>query len=185
MEPSDPHGTELGVQEIVAELALAVLGDEARRLGRGSSAARARRSPSGWKHLATDAGSPTDGRAVTSPTSTCLYANVLTGSRRRGYPSIVRTWLAGRRRFIVGMLVVAAVCLGIAEESFAHTDDGCPVEIHCIACRLATGTIAITAVRALVIVRTFDRFEPIWTAGVQMQSQAVAAGTPSRAPPFA
>jgi hypothetical protein len=83
------------------------------------------------------------------------------------------------------MLVLAAVCLGIAEQSFAHTDDGCPVEIHCIACRLATGTIAISAVRAPVILCALDRFEPTWTAEVQMQSRAVADAIPSRAPPFA
>jgi hypothetical protein len=39
------------------------------------------------------------------------------------------------------LALVACLGLMVAEESFVHTDDGCAVEIHCLACRLAvTGT---------------------------------------------
>ena len=61
------------------------------------------------------------------------------------YAPFVRSRLVRRHLVVLAVLVLAAVCAGVAEESFAHTDDGCPVETHCLACRLATGTVAVLA----------------------------------------
>jgi hypothetical protein len=42
--------------------------------------------------------------------------------------------------------VLALFALGLGyEESFVHTDDGCAVEIHCVACRLAVSGTAVVA----------------------------------------
>ena len=94
-------------------------------------------------------------------------------------------WLTRRRFLLVAALVLAAVCMGVAEESFAHTDDGCPVETHCLACRLATGTIAVLAAATPAILRIADCPERIWTETRQSRSESAVAITPSRAPPLA
>jgi hypothetical protein len=48
-------------------------------------------------------------------------------------------------RALILVAFMALVCMGGAlyEESFVHTDDGCAVEVHCLACRLAAGTTAV------------------------------------------
>jgi len=97
----------------------------------------------------------------------------------------VRSRLVRRRLVVLALLVLAAVCAGVAEESFAHTDDGCPVEKHCLACRLATGTVAVLATAVPVPQRTAERTERIWTADVPVRGASTAATTPSRAPPLA
>jgi hypothetical protein len=50
---------------------------------------------------------------------------------------------AGTR--LKGLALAALLAfLGTSTESaLLHTDDGCPVEIHCLACRLALGTTAV------------------------------------------
>jgi hypothetical protein len=48
--------------------------------------------------------------------------------------------------FVVIAALLALLGLGlVAEESFVHTDDGCAVEIHCVACRLAVAGTAVVA----------------------------------------
>ena len=93
------------------------------------------------------------------------------------------SWLTRRRFLLVAALVLAAVCMGVAEESFAHTDDGCPVETHCLACRLATGTIAVLAATTPALLRIADCTERIWAETPQSRSESPVAITPSRAPP--
>jgi hypothetical protein len=95
----------------------------------------------------------------------------------------VHSWLTRRRFLLVAALVLAAVCMGVAEESFAHTDDGCPVETHCLACRLATGTIAVLAAATPAILRIAECPERLWTDTRPRPSQSPVAITPSRAPP--
>ena len=95
----------------------------------------------------------------------------------------MHSWLTRRRFLLVAALVLAAVCMGVAEESFAHTDDGCPVETHCLACRLATGTIAVLAAATPIILRIADCPERLWTETRPSPSESPVAITPSRAPP--
>jgi hypothetical protein len=97
----------------------------------------------------------------------------------------VRSRLVRRRLVVFAVLVLAAMCVGLAEESFAHTDDGCPVETHCLACRLATGTVAVLAAALPVLQRTAERTERIWTVEVHPRGAAAVAIRPSRAPPLA
>jgi len=81
-------------------------------------------------------------------------------------------------------MVLAAMCLGLVEESFFHTDDGCPVETNCLACRLATGTVAVLAAALPAIERADVRVERVWTISVQVRGAATVSITPSRAPPL-
>jgi hypothetical protein len=49
-----------------------------------------------------------------------------------------------RRPQKVTTFLALLVFLGaFAEASYVHTDDGCPVELHCLACRLTLGTLAV------------------------------------------
>jgi branched-subunit amino acid permease len=56
-----------------------------------------------------------------------------------------------RRRKVssITILVALAALLSLGgllfEESFVHTDDGCAVEVHCLACRLTLGGSAVLA----------------------------------------
>lgn len=47
----------------------------------------------------------------------------------------------------ITVLVALAALLSLGgalfEESFVHTDDGCAVEVHCLACRLTLGGSAL------------------------------------------
>ncbi|HEV7503129.1 MAG TPA: hypothetical protein VGQ33_24085 [Vicinamibacteria bacterium] len=91
-----------------------------------------------------------------------------------------------RTRFLLAAaLVLAATCAAVAEESFFHTDDGCPVETHCVACRLATGTIAVLAAALPLPQRTAAVAQRVWTPVVHPRGPSTAAATPSRAPPSA
>jgi hypothetical protein len=82
-------------------------------------------------------------------------------------------------------MVAALVCLGAAilEESFVHTDDGCAVEIHCLACRLTAGTtVVVEAIATPSVV-------PIPAGPVAPDAFVFVADTrpvfrPSRAPPL-
>ena len=50
-----------------------------------------------------------------------------------------------RRLAAVGLLALVAFGTAFAEASFVHTDDGCAVEVHCLACRWTVGTTAVAA----------------------------------------
>lgn len=43
-----------------------------------------------------------------------------------------------------GVLLLIVLTGVLADEAFVHTDDGCRVETHCLACRLTVGTAAVT-----------------------------------------
>lgn len=45
-----------------------------------------------------------------------------------------------RRRICMGVLVAVVGLLGFA-DFLSHTDDGCGVEVHCVACRAHLGPI--------------------------------------------
>ncbi len=42
------------------------------------------------------------------------------------------------------LALAASLGLALAEQSLPHTDDGCAVEIHCVACRLLLGSVVVT-----------------------------------------
>ncbi len=54
----------------------------------------------------------------------------------------------GRTWIVVGVLaLVASLGLAWVEEALVHTDDGCEVEVHCLACRLALGGVIVAPAR--------------------------------------
>jgi hypothetical protein len=40
----------------------------------------------------------------------------------------------------IAALALVVFATAFAEASFVHTDDGCTVEVHCLACRWTVGT---------------------------------------------
>ena len=53
----------------------------------------------------------------------------------------------GRRALfpVLALVLLASMGALLAEESLVHTDDGCQVEVHCLACRLALATSVVPA----------------------------------------
>ena len=96
----------------------------------------------------------------------------------------MRRW--SKRGTLAWVALAALVCVSAAllEESFVHTDDGCNVEIHCIACRLAAGGTAVVSpaiVLPLAVLAT-SLVAAVPDSGLR---EAVPHETPSRAPPLA
>ena len=53
---------------------------------------------------------------------------------------------AGRRTlFLAALMLLVSFGALTLEESFVHTDDGCAVETHCLACRWAYGANFVAA----------------------------------------
>jgi len=46
---------------------------------------------------------------------------------------------------LVALALVTVVGMGLIEGYLPHTDDGCKVEIHCLACRWAMASTAVSA----------------------------------------
>lgn len=86
--------------------------------------------------------------------------------------------------FLVAFAALVSLGGVLFEESFVHTDDGCAVEVHCLACRLTLGGSAVVAAGLDVA--------PATTAVALDAPVAPAAPAPvaprllrSRAPPLA
>jgi hypothetical protein len=47
------------------------------------------------------------------------------------------------RSLLLALALLAGFGLLLVGESFFHTDDGCPVETHCLTCKWAAGSIAV------------------------------------------
>jgi hypothetical protein len=47
------------------------------------------------------------------------------------------------RSVLLALALLAGFGLLLVGESFFHTDDGCPVETHCLTCKWAAGSIAV------------------------------------------
>jgi hypothetical protein len=83
-------------------------------------------------------------------------------------------------------LVAAALLLAIAGAmvgEYVHTDDGCPVEIHCLACRLAVGTTAVSGA-PLPSTPTLSHDGSIAVPAQQPRDAAHTPPGPSRGPPL-
>jgi hypothetical protein len=93
---------------------------------------------------------------------------------------------SGRRRTWAWIALAVLVCVSAAlvEESFVHTDDGCAVEIHCIACRLAAGSTAVVS-PAIVLPAAMQTTAPVAAEGDSSRGEAAPRVAPSRAPPLA
>jgi hypothetical protein len=91
-----------------------------------------------------------------------------------------------KRRTLAWVALVALVCVSAAlvEESFIHTDDGCSVEIHCIACRLAAGSTAVVS-PAIVLPVAVQTTALVAVEADSNPCEAAPHESPSRAPPLA
>src|SRR5438477_512299 len=69
----------------------------------------------------------------------------LTGSLGDAYPhGVVMSLRARRSRSVfLALALLAGMGVLLVGESFFHTDDGCPVETHCLTCKWAAGSTAI------------------------------------------
>jgi hypothetical protein len=108
------------------------------------------------------------------------------GHPRPLWATLLDSMRASRRRAFTWIALAVLVCVSAAlvEESFVHTDDGCSVEIHCLACRLAVGTAAVTSA-AVAIHVDVEATALLAPETVSTPRQAVPRETPSRAPPLA
>jgi hypothetical protein len=98
----------------------------------------------------------------------------------------MRMRLDRRSRLAFAFLAVLALCAGLFIESFAtHTDDGCEVESHCLACRLTVGGVAVAAVSTPLLDRIQEASGIVSVGDEQLRSESVAVILPSRAPPIA
>jgi hypothetical protein len=90
------------------------------------------------------------------------------------------------RRTLAWVALAALVCVSAAlvEESFIHTDDGCTVEIHCIACRLAAGSTAVVS-PAIVLPVAVQTTALVVAEADSSLCEAAPREAPSRAPPLA
>jgi hypothetical protein len=95
-----------------------------------------------------------------------------------------------RRRRVSSLTVLVALAallsLGgvLFEESFVHTDDGCAVEVHCLACRLTLGGSAVLA--SSLDVAPATTIVAVETRPAPVAPEPVAPRLlPARAPPLA
>jgi hypothetical protein len=93
---------------------------------------------------------------------------------------------ARKHRTLAWVALAALVCISAAlvEESFVHTDDGCSVEIHCIACRLAAGSTAVIS-PAVVLPVAVPTTAPVAAEADSSLFEVAPCEAPSRAPPLA
>jgi hypothetical protein len=89
-----------------------------------------------------------------------------------------------RALFLVAALALLSVGAALGEESFVHTDDGCAVEVHCLACRLAVGSTAalVLGVPAPIGLQLAGN---VCVAPVLPAQDSAVAPQRSRAPPLA
>lgn len=90
------------------------------------------------------------------------------------------------RRTLTSIATAALVCVATAllDEAFLHPDDGCDVEIHCVACSLkasATGVVSATIVLAFELRSTTPPAAPAEPSFAEV----VPCAAQSRAPPLA
>ena len=81
-------------------------------------------------------------------------------------------------------VVLAAMAVGVAAE-FHHTDDGCRVETHCVACMNATVLRAGLRVMVPVASPSFVTVGRIVETRFVAVADIDAPAAPSRAPPLA
>jgi hypothetical protein len=86
-------------------------------------------------------------------------------------------------RLLAAVSLVLLVCLGAAilENALVHTDDGCRVEVHCLACRWALSAVVDLAVAPPVV--RIEAIELVVSPPIRRAASAVAAVPESRGPP--
>jgi hypothetical protein len=92
-----------------------------------------------------------------------------------------------RRRPVQATLALLLVAgLGVVVlGGFSHTDDGCAVETHCLACRQALGSIAIVNPTVPVLPVLPHLADVVTPAAIPATARALIRREPSRGPPQA
>jgi hypothetical protein len=91
-----------------------------------------------------------------------------------------------KRRCIAGVALAALLVFGgaLAEASFVHTDDGCSLELHCLACRWVIGSTAVAA-PAFVLVAHVGAGVPVSEPPEIAPAPSPVQSLASRGPPAA
>ena len=114
------------------------------------------------------------------PTEGARPQQALTPGGHSGLPCVVRSssrrWLS-----IISVLLVATMCFGTGLVE--HSDDGCPIEIHC--------TVCVSHLTGLATQVSVASLAPVWSLDVALPAPTLSlgnTGTPStlslRGPPL-
>jgi hypothetical protein len=93
-----------------------------------------------------------------------------------------RSWR--RTASVLAIALLAAFSIALAEDAFFHTDDGCAVERHCLACRWHHGTAASPAGIAAPVAALAPG-DLVGSNSPVALLEVAPPETPSRAPPIA
>ena len=93
-------------------------------------------------------------------------------------------WRAQRTLLLVAALALLSVGAVLAGESLIHTDDGCAIEIHCLACRTAVGTTVVLP-QVLILPVVLQLAGAVAPLPVLPYHDVVVVTDQSRAPPLA
>ena len=91
--------------------------------------------------------------------------------------------IRSRRLALWSGLLLLAFFGVLAEDAFLHTDDGCAVERHCLACRTLVSPPTLAAA-AVVVAPTLTRIAAVVEAPELARDALVVSDGPSRAPPL-
>ena len=86
------------------------------------------------------------------------------------------------RSVLLALALLAGVGLLLVGETFFHTDDGCPVETHCLTCKWAAGSIAIVT-PDLTPTLALEPYGEILAPPAVASLQAPSGHAASRGPP--
>jgi hypothetical protein len=89
-----------------------------------------------------------------------------------------------RKLLLVGVAVVAVLGAALLEVSPIHTDDGCPLEVHCVICRLLLSTPAIVSAALVPVPPALAAADPVAVLSERLQAESRPSRAPSRAPPL-
>jgi len=91
---------------------------------------------------------------------------------------------SARNLLLVGVAVFAVLGAALLEVSPIHTDDGCPLEVHCVICRLLLSTPAIVAAALVPVPPALGPADPVAVLSERLQAESRPSRAPSRAPPL-
>jgi hypothetical protein len=85
---------------------------------------------------------------------------------------------------LVALLALIGLGTTLYDEAFVHTDDGCAVEVHCIACRLLLGGATVLPTVPILAAAIVALEAPIAPEPLARRTVAPRLQQP-RAPPLA
>ena len=87
-----------------------------------------------------------------------------------------------QRAALLALLVFLGAFAGAADF---HTDDGCPVELHCLACRLTLGTVAVAPQPLIAVSAQLVDLGAAPPASVTPEMHSAPRAITTRGPPLA